>query len=86
MVEMTIEVGNEPEWVVGYFRKFQEWHRNEAPKPLPNDIDSYITLFSQRLGINYDVEPLISSDGSRIEFWKFKWKTEQDRTFFILKF
>jgi hypothetical protein len=86
MFEMIIEVGKEPEWVIGYFRQFRKWQENDAPKPLPKDIDSYITLFSKHIGIEYNVESIISSDGTRIESLRFTWEKEQDRTFFILKF
>lgn len=86
MYEMTIDVDNQPEWCVGYFRRFNEWYREEAPKPLPKDVDNYIELFSKHIGIDFDVSSNVSADQSRIESFTFKWTTEQERTFFILKF
>ena len=86
MYEMIIDVDNQPEWVIGYFRQFNEWYRETAPKPLPEDVENYIELFSKHIGINFDVSSNVSADQSRIESFTFKWKTEQERTFFILKF
>ena len=86
MAEITIEVDNQPEWVIGYFRAFSEWHENIAPKPLPNNVDSYIQLFSKYIGIDYDVISNLSADKTKIESLTFKWTSEQDRTFFMLKF
>ena len=86
MYEITIDVDNKPEWALGYFREFRKWYQNIAPKPLPKDQKSYTPLFSKHIGIDYDIISNISSDQSRIESFTFTWNTDQERTFFILKF
>lgn len=83
---MKIDAANRPDWVVGYFRAFREWQTTQAPTTLPKDVDSYIALYGKNIGIDYDVIANPSADQTKIESFTFKWKSEEDRTFFILKF
>jgi len=83
---MIIDADNRPDWVIGYFRAFREWQINEAPKKLTQEDGNYIELFGKHIGIEYDVIANPSEDQTRFQSFTFKWKSEQDRTFFILKF
>jgi hypothetical protein len=86
MVSITVNMNNLPEWTLGYFREFREWYKNEAPKPLPENCDSYIELFSKHIGIEYNVLSIPNKKRTRIESFEFVWNTPEDQSFFMLKF
>ena len=66
---------NMPTWASNYFKQFGEW-QSTAPKS-----NNYIVGFRNLLGYWYDCEPAEPYDG-----FIFKWKTENDKLMFLLKF
>lgn len=83
---MIVDVENLPDWTKGYFREFRNWHRNLTNKELPAGFKSFIDLYAKEIGIDYEVESNLSKDKKKIESFTFKWKSEKDRTFFLIKF
>jgi hypothetical protein len=86
MVEMIVDVENLPDWTKGYFREFQIWYSNLKNKELPDGIDNYIDLYARHIGIDFKVESNLSKNKKKIESFTFKWKSDKDRTFFLMKF
>jgi hypothetical protein len=86
MVEMIVDADSMPDWAKGYFREFQNWQRNLKNKELPDGFDSYIDLYVKHIGIEFNVESNLSKNKKKIESFTFRWKSERDRTFFLIKF
>ena len=87
MVSLTFKVREKPSWALGYFRAFDEWKANVAPKYLPENYSSWIDLFCDQNNINrIDVRPELNKTQTKMVSMTFNWKSEEDMTLFLLKF
>lgn len=87
MVSLTFDVDDKPLWALGYFRAFDKWKINDAPRELPAGYTSWIDLFCDQHNIKrIDVRPIANKQQSKLVSMTFSWESEEDKTLFMLKF
>jgi hypothetical protein len=85
MVSVTIDANDTKSWINNYFFIFRKWHKDHAPKPLPAGAGNYIKLYSEYIGIEYEITTNMNAKGDDIESFTFTWQSEQDKTMFLLR-
>ena len=86
MYSTTVSVKNLPVWAENYFKKYREWFAEVAPKPLPSEYSSYLPLFAESIGVEYDISTNLNTQKNEIESFTFTWKSLNDQSMFLLKF
>ena len=86
MITENIDINDQPNWCTCYFREFQNWIKNEAPKEMPAGYNDWIRLFSEHCKINFHVLIAMSNDLTSATGFNFMWKSEQDQLAFKNKF
>jgi hypothetical protein len=86
MVSVTIDASSAPIWAENYFLAYKEWFNTNAPKPLPKNSSSYIKLYGEYIGIEFEVISNLNSKRDEIESFTFTWNNDEDKTMFLLRY
>ncbi len=86
MITENIDINDQPNWCSRYFKEFQNWIKNEAPKEMPAGYSDWAELFSQHCKISFHFTIEMNNDQTSATGFNFMWESEQDQLAFKSKF